>query len=84
MPRVRKTPEQIKDAAILEMINAAQIRAGRPQTGEDFGHAIRVSYVTGYNRIKNPERMSIAELRLFRQSYRIPLDDMLEYLRRAI
>lgn len=39
MPRNRKTPEQKADLAVLEMINVAQIRAGRPQTGEDLGKA---------------------------------------------
>ena len=84
MPKLRNTPEQESDAALVEMIKVGQIRAGRPQTGEDFGHAIRVSYATGYERIKNPGKMSVDELRLFRKSYRMPLDEMLEYLRRAI
>ena len=84
MPKLKKTPEQESDAVLVEMIKTGQIRAGRPQTGGDLGRAIRVSYVTGYDRMKNPRKMSVDELRLFRKSYRMPLDEMLEYLRRAL
>lgn len=83
MPKLRKKPEQVKDAAILEMINAAQIRAGRPQKSEDLGKALGVCKATANNIMNNPGRM-VELLRKFKYSYQMPIDDMFEYLRRAI
>lgn len=83
MPRNRKTPEQVKDETILTMISVAQIRAGRPQTGEDLGKALGVCRSTGYTILNNPSQL-IEPLRRFYKSYRMPVDEMLEYIRKAI
>ena len=83
MPRLRKTPEQKADLAVLEMIQAGQLRAGRPQTGEDLGKALGVCRATGYTILNNPSQL-VEPLRRFYKSYRMPVDEMLEYLRRAI
>ena len=83
MPRNRKTPEQKADIAVLEMISVAQIRAGRPQTGVDLGKALGVSRTTGNDILNNPGKL-VEPLRRIHKSYRMPVDEMLEYLRRAI
>lgn len=83
MPRLRQTPEQKADLAVLEMIHAGQLRAGRPQTGEDLGKALGVCRATGYTILNNPSQL-VEPLRRFYKSYRMPVDEMLEYLRRAI
>jgi hypothetical protein len=83
MSRNRKTPEQKADLAVLEMINVAQIRAGRPQTGADLGMALGVSQTTGNAILNNPGKL-VEPLRRIHKSYRMPVDEMLEYLRRAI
>ena len=83
MSRNRKTPEQVKDEAILTMISVAQIRAGRPHTGEDLGKALGVCRATGCTILNNPGKL-VEPLRRFYKSYRMPVDEMLEYIRKAI
>lgn len=83
MSRNRKTPEQVKDEAILTMISVAQIRAGRPQTGADLGRALGVSRTTGNDILNNPGKL-VEPLRQIHKSYRMPVDEMLEYIRKAI
>lgn len=83
MPRLRKTPEQQADMALTEMIKTGQLRAGRPQTGEDLGKALGVCRATGYTILNNPSQL-VEPLRRFYKSYRMPVDEMLEYIRKAI
>lgn len=83
MPRLRQTPEQKADLAVLEMIQAGQLRAGRPLTGEDLGKALGVCRATGYTILNNPSQL-VEPLRRFYKSYRMPVDEMLEYIRKAI
>lgn len=83
MPRLRKTPEQKADLAVLEMIQAGQLKAGRPQTGADLGRALGVSRTTGNDILNNPGKL-VEPLRRIHKSYRMPVDEMLEYIRKAI
>lgn len=83
MPRLRQTPEQKADMAVLEMIQAGQLKAGRPQTGADLGRALGVCRATGYTILNNPSQL-VEPLRRFYKSYRMPVDEMLEYIRKAI
>ena len=83
MPRLRQTPEQKADLAVLEMIQAGQLRAGRPHTGEDLGKALGVCRATGCTILNNPGKL-VEPLRRIHKSYQMPVDEMLEYIRKAI
>lgn len=84
MPRLRKNEGDEKNAALRELILVVQSRVGGGISGKALSNIIGCASATGLRRIKDPENLTIKELRKIRKSCRMPIEEMLEYMGRTL
>lgn len=83
MPRLRKNPEAERDKAVIQMISYYSI-ARDCEGAKNLCKRLNVCEHTVRNRLNSPGDFTLAELRRLKSSLQIPVDDMVEYLRRAL
>lgn len=83
MPRLRQNPEAERDKAIIQLISYYSI--ARDCDGvKNLCKRLNVSERTARNRLNRPGDFTLDELRRLKSSLQIPIDEMMQYLRRAL
>lgn len=84
MPKTKPTTEAIRQQVMNEWIFVCQARNGRPTNNKDFGKAVHISESTAARRKNDYRKTTLDELLRMYDSYRVPVDTMLQYFKALV
>ena len=84
MPKTKPTTEAIRQQVMNEWVFVCQARNGRPTNNKDFGKAVHISESTAARRKNDYRKTTVDELLRMYDSYRVPVDTMLQYFKALV